>query len=697
REAEMDKFIQPFRKKFPLKQKVEDSAVEQAVYESLVVNGLEMLEKCQDHVNWDDKKGTNTLGELLTTLPPEVEAVINDVSTQAGLSPAVKAAGRKIIIEEIDRMADSFDALGDLALSESVYQIVKGNHVRAAAVLDAVAKGRNIPEPEVIETLRSGVVVTHRVVINFETNTGAGTTNEFDKVVGWSNTPTLLAAAEPSLNKYIGDALGKATGYKCLITITDADDISTQSSYSLSELNLQPVDLYSLSGGGEELKAVITHKIIIAEDPGSKVQVDLTQMGPDADKGDQPISRAFTILGKIGSILSNARFAGSNDTIPPHAMKDHTNEGSHNVTEYEQRIFKTFDEMELLLKDLSNEIYVKDVIDGKTAADKIGITAADHTQMLAYMDRAMQIGINNAYGSGLIINNETHEHYKLIHQQILLITKELLTRATAAIPLKTSIGTITKPSLKVQKLAELAKTVLGKNKIILPLYQSTNTPEIDNQLSLPKSERISRHGGNMAVEKWLQGVSRVRKSMNHFSSILQWKDMMGHKKTDLQPVQLPFASGDYWLGIEYPENYQPKGDRVSVMLVNPKLLTKQTWNTGLVLDEWIEIIPVKEETSGIVFNYNQPNATPPQSILLAVTPSVTNKWEWDDLVHTVIDTVELGKIRAVEPDHINKSYLSLAMNAIVGEIPPPQVEGEDANALGVQAVMDFSFITKTED
>src|SRR5690606_32205245 len=113
--------------------------------------------------------------------------------------------------------------------------------------------------------------------------------------------------------------------------------------------------------------------------------------------------------------------------------------------------------------------------------------------------------------------------------------------------------------------------------------------------------------------------------------------------------QLPYADKDYWLGIEYPENYNPKGDKVSIMMINPELATAQLWNSGLVLDEWVEIIPVKEETSGIVFNYNQPNATPPQSILLAVTPSLTNRWEWDDLVHTIIDTVELGKIRAVEP------------------------------------------------
>src|SRR5215211_21261 len=103
--------------------------------------------------------------------------------------------------------------------------------------------------------------------------------------------------------------------------------------------------------------------------------------------------------------------------------------------------------------------------------------------------------------------------------------------------------------------------------------------------------------------------------------------------------------------------------------------------SGLLLDEWMEVIPVKEETTGIAFHYNQPNAAAPQSVLLAVTPSITNQWEWDDLVFTILDTMELAKNRAVEPDHVDKTYLNQVLPSVFAEVVPPQFRGEDKNPL----------------
>src|SRR5690606_8399768 len=103
-----------------------------------------------------------------------------------------------------------------------------------------------------------------------------------------------------------------------------------------------------------------------------------------------------------------------------------------------------------------------------------------------------------------------------------------------------------------------------------------------------------------------------------------------------------------------------------------------------------EIIPVKEETTGIAFHYNQPNASAPQSALLAVTPDITSRWQWDDLVYTVIDTMELAGNRAVEPDHLDKSFLNQVLPSVFAEVVPPQFRNEDLNPLGVQSVMDFA-------
>ena len=192
------------------------------------------------------------------------------------------------------------------------------------------------------------------------------------------------------------------------------------------------------------------------------------------------------------------------------------------------------------------------------------------------------------------------------------------------------------------------------------------------------------------TEDWLQNVSKVRARVYDVSMVIQTTDIYNLPVAAIQPAQLPYAAGDYWLGIEYPSSYTPAGDSVSLLLINPEQLQTTGVQSGFVIDEWIEMIPNKQQTTGITFNYNNPNASPPQSLLLAVTPQITNQWTWDDLVYTIIDTVELAKNRAVEPDHFDHSFLSQIVPGIFSEVVPPQFRHEDTNPLGVQVVMDFA-------
>ena len=82
----------------------------------------------------------------------------------------------------------------------------------------------------------------------------------------------------------------------------------------------------------------------------------------------------------------------------------------------------------------------------------------------------------------------------------------------------------------------------------------------------------------------------------------------------------------------------------------------------MLLDDWTEEIPTTSETTGISFRFNQPNAMPPQTLLLAVTPEETGSWDWDDLVGTLADTLRRAKRRAVEPAQLEK--LGSTWNAI---------------------------------
>jgi hypothetical protein len=45
---------------------------------------------------------------------------------------------------------------------------------------------------------------------------------------------------------------------------------------------------------------------------------------------------------------------------------------------------------------------------------------------------------------------------------------------------------------------------------------------------------------------------------------------------------------------------------------------------------------------------------PPQAVLLAVTPNVTGHWDWNELVGVLEDTLLRAKLRAVEPQLLDK-------------------------------------------
>ena len=75
---------------------------------------------------------------------------------------------------------------------------------------------------------------------------------------------------------------------------------------------------------------------------------------------------------------------------------------------------------------------------------------------------------------------------------------------------------------------------------------------------------------------------------------------------------------------------------------------------GLLVDEWVEVVPNTTETTGIAFQYDQPNAAPPQTILIAVPPDVTVPWTVWSLQQVLLETLDLARIRAVDPDALDE-------------------------------------------
>ena len=97
---------------------------------------------------------------------------------------------------EFRSLDDTVDAVSDLLLSESVFQVIKGSPAGAAATLDSLARGQRPPEPEVVATPRGGTVLYQRVALALCDGTPAP---------GWSAVPA-TPRRRPRQSSTVGSA-----------------------------------------------------------------------------------------------------------------------------------------------------------------------------------------------------------------------------------------------------------------------------------------------------------------------------------------------------------------------------------------------------------------------------------------------------------------------------------------------------------
>jgi hypothetical protein len=109
------------------------------------------------------------------------------------------------------------------------------------------------------------------------------------------------------------------------------------------------------------------------------------------------------------------------------------------------------------------------------------------------------------------------------------------------------------------------------------------------------------------------------------------------------------VANDRWCGL--PFGAQAPAGRLSVVAHVPLTVTASVPLAGLFVDEWVEVVPSPTETTAVAFHYDRPGATAPNAIVLAVPPGPdTQRWNLDSLSATVLQTLELARLRAVDRD-----------------------------------------------
>ena len=245
-----------------------------------------------------------------------------------------------------------------------------------------------------------------------------------------------------------------------------------------------------------------------------------------------------------------------------------------------------------------------------------------------------------------------------------------------------------KPAQKLELLIAMAQAFYGSDFRLLPRFTFPNLAEVSaadaTRDALLDYARMTKHIPDPVGEA-VHSMGHVRLPMHRFRMLSLLQETVSEAPLPLSVIQLPYRANDTWLGTEFKVGTGIFHDTLSLIQCLPQPFSPSGAQCGLRIDEWVESFPKRKEMTGISFHYDQPNSMPLQALLLAISPAGRRHWTWDDLVRIVRDTIESAKLRAVEPDMIDKvEGLTTLLPATMAEF----------NTTGSAISLDYSFNVK---
>jgi hypothetical protein len=186
----------------------------------------------------------------------------------------------------------------------------------------------------------------------------------------------------------------------------------------------------------------------------------------------------------------------------------------------------------------------------------------------------------------------------------------------------------------------------------MPLFTCAHGGELKSALAA--SAKV-QGGDALAVYTWFTRCARVRDPVARLSAPLRGAEVLGStERLNLKVAQLPFADTDRWVGLPAEEGKNVQAGKLSLVVQAAAALNPEQAMCGLLVDEWVEVVPSATETTAIAFQFNPPDACAPQSVLLAVPPVPDQPWTVASLHRVLVETLDLAKLRAVDAEALSE-------------------------------------------
>ena len=473
----------------------------------------------------------------------------------------------------LDALDDAVDAVSDAVVAETAHQAVRGNILRTAATLQAIASGETPPpELEVARTPRSGIALTHRIVVLFSAAVPVAPQSP-------------RAAADPHLNAWAGRLLGSPQNVRFRVERLDTAGAVTQTiELRLADLAVEPIDVVHLAPArpGEPMRGLEQRLLHAAQSrfevamSVERLRVDGTRQ-PDWLPNELGLDEFAELAARARQLFAGARALDARDL----AALDRSIESGLDSAEYEARASAAQTAMASALDAL------RTVLDTGDAASA----------------EALREGIAALGDFGVAGASELFDAGDALVAQGFAVAREAQRHLEAAQRASTPL--------------ERLRAVFGDDFVALPRFVLADAADLAQSLA---ASTVLQGGDPLAVYPWLTQVQRVREPVARFSASLHAAEAVGTAGLQLTVAQLPHVPGDRWVGLPGEPNQAMAAGRLSLVLQTDGSLDLSQPLAGLLVDEWVEVVPAPTETTAITFQYDAPDARAPQAMLLAVPP-----------------------------------------------------------------------------
>lgn len=539
------------------------------------------------------------------------------------------------------RVRDSLDALKDVMVSETAYQLALGNFDRSAAIVQSLSAAVTPPEIEVARSTRgTDLAFTQRLTIELDPTV---TDNPWPAIA-----LTPRARIELPLNAWIATLLGDPALYACKVTLKEGGATAVVG-VRLSELQLQPLDLLQIArglrdaAGPAELEARI-HAVALAASGASReaaASIAFAATGV-ADSSVAPMADAIAVLDLAHQVIASARPIDGRDALTSSKPLPRGTEPSGiDVAELRARF--------AAMKTTADTL-VADLLAAVTNAEAPGAGPPELAALRGVLRRAADAGVPFAFPAGA---DDT-----LIAQGKASGTALGTLRDRAAALDTASQAAILTPVQASAKLIAAAQQLLGADFRVLPCFTAPNAADLAQSEAARDAILSTAKAGDPTIDPVgdvLTSVAQVRPAVHRLHRLKLTAELIAGETIPLAALQLPPRNNDVWLGAALPAGHAIFDDTLSVIQLRPQGFDGTAPRCGLQVDEWTESFPRKREVTGLAFGFDQPNSAPMQSLLLAVAGEGEQRWTWDELLGIVRDTVLRAKLRAVEPDMLDKT------------------------------------------